>query len=304
MRQSFVAVVLLAASVVACNAGSSTTPSPVASPTEGKPTAQPSATGTPLPVPIEVSWAALGGQADGTLVSINGRVRAGFLVSCFNHLCGILLADPLDADNEVGFDVHAVTSAGVPNTMVELPSSFGEADLRLTGDDGTTLGSGDVLRVVAWVEQHDSNVTLTAERFEAAPEPAPTPTPTAAPTPVAPTVTFAELARLPEGSAVRIKGVLSLPFITSCGATCSLHLDEPRTSRWAYIQVPVLGSDDEQRNGMLELPSNYRDRDLTVYAADGSRLGAGDRAWIIGTLDNAPSEDTRSIEVIAIEPAA
>jgi hypothetical protein len=258
------------------------------------PTATAVPTASPLPAPIEATWDDLFHQPDGALVAIVGRVRAGPLVSCFNHQCGIFLEDPADSANDVIFELQAVTYGGVPNTMVQLPDTYTEDDLRLTANDGTAIVSGDMMRLVGWVRQGDTQVTLEAVWLETAPEPTLSPT----------TVTFAELAQLPQGTAVRIRGTLSAPFITSCGSTCAIHLDDPKSSRWAYIDVPVIGEGDAQQNGMLKLPSSFRNKDLKVFASDGTQLGHGDKAWIVGTLDNAPTEDHRSIQVVTIETAS
>jgi hypothetical protein len=312
MLRSLVALSLTATLAAACVtmtpvAPTGTTPGetpqggqPTAAPTATSPAAktslatEPPATETPLPSPLEATWTTIQDQADGALVALTGRVRAGPLVSCFSHQCSIFLEDPADSSNDVIFELPAVSHAGVPNTMVELPEHYTENDLQLTADDGSVIASGDVVRLVAWVEQSDTLLSLTAVRLETVPAPSATPT----------TVTFAELTRLARGEVVRIRGTLSLPFITSCSATCSIHLDDPKSSRWAYIDVPVVGEGDAQRNGMLQLPSNFHNSDLVVFASDGTRLGAGDKAWVTGTLDNDSTEDTRSIRVDTIEPAS
>jgi len=299
MTCRFVASLLLGAALLGCSAGTAPTYVPFGSPS-ASPGAATTSTPTPEPieVPVEATWADIRGQPEDALVAITGRVTAGFMVSCFDVGCGLNLYDPADESGDAeSLTVHviAVTEAGTPNTMVRLPRSFTEDDLELTTDDGTTIRSGDNVRVVGRVGRDGDAVWLDCARLEAAPEPDPTASP------VADVVTFKQLRKLPEGTLVRIRGTLSLPWFTFCNdRICSITLEDPASARTADLFVPVIRGDDPRYNGMLPLPSDFRNRDLKVFTDTGKRVGYGARVWIIGTLDNAPTEEVRDIEVAAI----
>jgi hypothetical protein len=127
--------------------GVSTSAGPGGAPGEPTPEPEPSA--------LSLTWATLGDQPDGTPIVIEGRVEIGFMVSCFNRICGLFLVDPSDEDTSVILRVPAVASSGTPDTMVELPDPYTEADLVLTAHDGTELRSGDLVRVVGRLKVDD-----------------------------------------------------------------------------------------------------------------------------------------------------
>jgi hypothetical protein len=94
-----------------------------------------------------------------------------------------------------------------------------------------------------------------------------------------------------------------LPFFSCNERICSIQLEDPKSARSATLFVPAIRGDDPRRNGMLPLPSEYRNKDLRVFTDAGKRLGYGAKAWIVGVLDNAPGEDQRDIEVTVIYAA-
>ncbi|MEW6223988.1 MAG: hypothetical protein AB1627_05095 [Chloroflexota bacterium] len=299
MTRRLAASLLLGAAVLGCSAGAAPTYAPFESPSAGPGAAGTSApTPEPVEVPVEATWADIRGQPEDALVAITGRVTAGFMVSCFDVGCGLNLYDPADESGDAeSLTVHviAVAEAGTPNTMVRLPKSFTEDDLELTTDDGTTIRSGDNVRIVGRVGRDGDSVWLDCVRLEAAPEPEPT-----AP-PVADVVTFKQLRKLPEGTLVRIRGTLSIPWFTFCtDRRCRISLDDPASARTTDLLVAVIRGDDPRYNGMLPLPKDFGKKDLKVFTDTGKRVGYGARVWVVGTLDNAPSEDVRDIEVSAI----
>ena len=299
MTRRVVALLLLSAAFVGCSGGAAPTHTPFATTPAGSAAASTTApAATPLAVPLEATWADIGDQPEGTLVALTGRVKAGLMVSCFEAGCGLDLYDPSGPPGEAdSITVHviAVDGDGTPDTMARLPERYTEDDLWLTTDDGTTIRSGDLVRVVGLVSRGDESVWVDCVRLEVASEPEPT-----AP-PAADTVTFKQLRKLPEGTIVRIKGTLSLPWFTFCNdRICSITLEDPASARTADLFVPVIRGDEPRRNGMLPLPSDFRNKDLRVFTDTGKRVGYGTRVWIVGTLDNAPSANERDIEVTVI----
>ncbi|MHB8959444.1 MAG: hypothetical protein ACYDAN_07445 [Candidatus Limnocylindrales bacterium] len=263
----------------------------------GAATSGPAAPGsTPEASPTAATWATLASLRDGAVVTLTGRVKAGFMVSCYSGFCGLDLHDAAGGDGSAIIDVRAVSAAGVPATMTRLPDPYTEADLRLTADDGSAIASGQVVTVVGTIRQGDGYTVITVEHLGRGPEPSPTPGPSAR------TVSFAALAKVSKGSVVRIRGRLSLPYFTFCNTRiCSIVLDDPASAKEATLFVHALRGDDPHRNGMLPLPSDFKNSDLTVYTSTGKRLGYNALAWITGTLDNEPAEKERDIEVTVIE---
>ena len=102
---------------------------------------------------------------------------------------------------------------------------------------------------------------------------------------------------------VRIRGKAHAPSFTFCNSRiCSIVLDDPASAKEATLFVPALRGDDPHRNGMLPLPSDFTDSDLTVYTSAGKRQAYNAVAWITGTLDNEPAEKERDLEVTVTEP--
>ena len=299
MPRRLVASLVLAALAAGCTGSAGATYVPFESVPAGPGAAETAGpTGTLLPEPIEATWDTIEDQAEGTLVALTGRVTAGLMVSCFSVGCGLDLHDPagpVDKARSITVHVIAVSEAGRPNTMVELQGQFSEEDLRLTTDDGTTLRSGDRVRVVGWVGRGDESVWLDCLRLEVASEPEP------ASTAAAEVVTFRQLGRRAEGTLVKVRGTLSIPWFTFCNERiCSITLEDPSSARTAGLYVPAIRGDDERRNGMLPLPSDFSNKDLKVFTDAGKRIGYGATVWVIGTLDNAATEEQRDIEVTAI----
>ena len=104
--------------------------------------------------PLEVTFATIGGQQEGTKVAIEGilHLPASTSYSPEDRTNRIEL---LDFDSTEGIDIYIVEvkygKTFEPNRMASLPTSYETDDFVVWLDDGTSLGDGEAVRVTGWL---------------------------------------------------------------------------------------------------------------------------------------------------------